>query len=297
MVDQQPKPENSSSADAQPLGRNEGAPVQRYKLTIAYDGASFHGWQKQLPPDGTKIRTVQGVLEDVLIRLLQQRVTLVGASRTDTGVHAYGQVGHIDVATRIPTEKLAKAINGRLPADIEVREVLPVDRTFHAIRGAVNKQYRYRVWNVSERPLQHRKYVYHFWPNLDDARLADAAARFVGTHDFAGFAAADHGRTTTVRTIHKCEVVRDGKEVQFIVQGSGFLYNMVRIISGTLIEIGRGRFEPQVVDEVLATCDRSKAGPTLPPEGLWLEWIEHQPIDPHNEDSFARDVSGDGVSE
>ncbi len=281
-------PDSQPDDRAPALGRNEGAELQRYKLTIAYDGASFHGWQKQVPPDGHKpIRTVQGVLEDALTRLLQQRITLTGSSRTDTGVHALGQVAHMEAATRIPIERLTKAINGRLPADIEVREAKPVDRTFHAIRGAVNKQYRYCVWNHDHRPLHRRKYVYHCWVDLDDAKMADAAARLVGTHDFEGFASAHHGRSTTVRTIFDCKVVREGDEVQFVVQGSGFLYNMVRIIAGTLIEVGRGRFEPGVVNEVLATQNRGLAGPTLPPEGLWLEWIEHQPVDPYS-DEFAR---------
>lgn len=251
--------------------------LQRYKLTIAYDGAYFHGWQKQEPPDRPPLRTVAGVVEDRLRRVMQQPIVLTGASRTDTGVHALGQVAHFDAYPRVPQERLAMAINARLPFDVEVRRADEVPPTFHAIRDARSKQYRYRIHNREHRPLEKRHHVWHVWRDLDVARMNDAAAHLVGEHDFASFAAANHGRATTVRTIHACTVAQDpvSDEIHIVVQGSGFLYNMVRIIVGTLTEVGRGHWSPDDVPRILAACDRAAAGPTVPPTGLWLEWVRY----------------------
>lgn len=295
-------------------------PMKRYKLTIAYDGTLFHGWQKQqatvgpavpsndlpaappllpstppptlawpaepaLPatdsPANHPLRTVQGVVELAIARTTAQPIKLVGASRTDAGVHAKGQVAHFDAATPIPTGRLPHAINSRLPDDVEVLAAEEVAPTFDAISDAVRKRYRYRLFNSSRRPLLHRFGFWHCWLKLDIDRMNAAAKKLIGTHDVAGLAAADHGRTSTVRTIFDCFVEQppvfldEGPQVHIVVEGGGFLYNMVRIIAGTLVEVGRGRFEPQVIDEILATGDRRKAGPTLPPQGLCLEWIRY----------------------
>ncbi len=251
------------------------APVQRFLLTIAYDGSGYHGWQKQEPPDKTPLRTVQGVVEDVLKRLLTQRIYLLGASRTDAGVHALGQIAQFDAASPIPIERMAEAINSRLPSDVEVRNVRTVPDGFDVINAVRSKQYRYRIHNSHWRPLEKRNIVWHCWFELDVERMNDAAARLVGTHDVAGLAAAGHGRQSTVRTILDCRVEREDPEVHIVVEGDGFLYNMVRIIAGTLVEVGRGHFTPDVIDRVLASGDRAQAGPTLPPEGLWLDWIKY----------------------
>mgnify|MGYP002624753901 FL=1 len=250
--------------------------LRRYKLTIAYDGSQFHGWQKQEPPNAEPLRTVAGVVEATIARVLKQRVNLVGASRTDAGVHAKGQVAQFDAATRLPIERMAEAINSRLPADVEIvtAEVAPPD--FDAIQHVTSKCYRYRIFNTPRRPLGIRHMVYHFWHGLDVERMNDAAARLVGTHDFEGFASAGHNRLTTVRTIHDCRVEARGDEKHIVVSGNGFLYNMVRIIAGTLIEVGRGRFEPTRIDEILASRDRAHAGPTVEAAGLCLEWIAYR---------------------
>jgi len=176
----------------------------------------------------------------------------------------------------IPIEKLPHAINSRLPDDVEVLTVEPIHPTFDAIRDAKSKQYRYRIFNTQQRPLNKRNYVWHCWAKLDVDRMSQAAARMVGTHDFEGFAAAGHGRTTTVRTILDCHIDTSRPEVQVVVVGTGFLYNMVRIIVGTLVEVGRGRFEPQQIDRIFQSCDRRHAGPTLPARGLSLEWIRYE---------------------
>jgi tRNA pseudouridine38-40 synthase len=251
------------------------AGLKRYKLLIAYDGSGFHGWQKQEPPDAPALRTVQGVLYDTLVRVLRQPIKLIGASRTDAGVHARGQVAHFDAVSPVPFERIALAVNSRLPEDIEVRGVEVVDPTFDAIKDAVTKQYTYAIHNSDYRPLTLRHTVYHCWYELGIDRMNDASARLVGEHDFEGFCAAGHGRESTVRTIHRCDVQREGDRVVITVEGNGFLWNMVRIIAGTLVEVGRGRFEPERIDEILETTDRQRAGPTLPPQALCLEWIRH----------------------
>lgn len=248
---------------------------RRYKLTIAYDGTLFHGWQRQQSPTGEVLRTVAGQAGDALCRLLGQPINLVGASRTDAGVHAKGQIAHFDAAIRIPLDRLPHAINSRLPDDVEVVAAEEVPPEFDAISGAVAKRYRYRIFNTSRRPLTMRNFVWHCWTSLDAAAMCDAANRLIGTHDFAGFAAAGHGRSHTVRTIHDCRILRDPPELHVLVEGDGFLYNMVRIIVGTLVEVGRGRFTPDIINHVLDTKDRSLGGPTLPARGLCLEWIKY----------------------
>lgn len=257
-------------------GRTIDNQQRRFKLTIAYDGSAFHGWQKQITADGGGLRTVAGELEKVLIRVLRQPVELVGASRTDAGVHARGQIAHLDAVTTIPVDRLAQAITSRLPRDLEVLRAELVPDTFHAIRDPRSKQYRYKIHNTLRRPLHQRHQVWHCWWPIDVSRMAEAAERLVGTHDFEGFSAAGHGRKSTVRTIHACRVDR-GREpmVEIVVEGDGFLYNMVRIIAGTLVEVGRGHLESTVIDRVLASKNRQEAGPTLPPQGLWLEWIRY----------------------
>lgn len=273
----------------------------RYRLTIAYDGTEFHGWQRQVPPEGSELRTVQGVVTDAIVQAVQQPVVVQGASRTDAGVHALGQVAHFDAQTRIPVERLADAINARLPRDVEVLEARPAAGGFDACTDAVEKQYRYRLWTSRRRPLGERHRVYHCMAALNVEWMRQAAAMLIGEHDFAAFAAAGHGRESTIRTITGCEVqrrcqepflpVREAtvlcdepwagrvpdtlSEVHIIVRGGGFLYNMVRIIAGTLKEVGRGRFDPSHIQTLLTEKRRQLAGPTLPPQGLCLEWIRY----------------------
>jgi len=248
---------------------------QRYRLTLAYDGHRFHGWQRQTDPKGNVLRTVQGEVEAALARLCGQPIHVIGASRTDAGVHAKGQVAHFDAVCRVPIENLAHALTGRLPPDIDVVRAAMAPPDFHAIRDAKRKEYRYTIHNARTRPLWLRSRVHHFWEPLDAGRMNDAAARLVGEHDFEGFASAGHGRESTVRTIFACDATRDGDTVTIRVEGNGFLYNMVRILGGTLVEVGRGHCPPEVIDRVLASRNRADAGPTLPPEGLCLEWIDY----------------------
>lgn len=257
---------------------------RRYRLLVAYDGASYHGWQKQRDRQGQWLRTVQGTLEEAVIRALQQPITLVGASRTDAGVHALGQVAQFDAATRIPVKNIAAAINARLVDDIEVRDAAIADDGFNAIGQAQEKEYLYRIYHGRFRPLHLRKYVYHGWRTLDVDRMNAAAALLVGEHDFSAFASAGSPRLCNIRTIYHCrmEHLPQEQEYQMTIRGNGFLYNMVRIVAGTLLEVGRGAMPVEQVTHAIQRRDRRLAGPTLPPQGLWLRWIRY-PGDPPKE--------------
>jgi tRNA pseudouridine38-40 synthase len=302
----------------------------RYMLTIAYEGTDFRGWQRQEPPPPAEpMRTVQGVLQHAVREAVRQPVDVVGASRTDSGVHAVGQVAAFTAETTIPIDRLAPAISSRLPDDVQVRDARIVRDDFDPISHAIRKTYRYTIVHggpagagrsrqpgsggvrrggphpgplpegegaESESgagtdapvhilpPLFDRRIVYFTRHALDAAAMNDAARHFVGEHDFASFAQIDHGRTTTVRTIFACSATALAPDRCVIeVTGSGFLYNMVRIIAGTLVEVGRrerggrGRIAPSELPGIIAARDRRVAGPTLPPEGLMLMSVEYPP--------------------
>ncbi|GIW74486.1 MAG: tRNA pseudouridine(38-40) synthase TruA [Phycisphaerales bacterium] len=288
-----------------------------YRLTVAYDGTAFHGWQKQEPPvagpggspagsavalaDATlparpgrvALRTVQAVLERAVAEVVREPITLTGASRTDAGVHAVGQVAAFACSDgRSPdrpgggwpiargTLGLVRAINGRLPPDVLVRSASPVDEGFDPIGQALCKCYSYTFHDHPQRPLFDRHLVTHTHHRLDERAMAQAARWLVGEHDFAAFAQAHHGRQSTVRTLTAARVDRVAPaRVVVTVVGTGFLYNMVRIIAGTLHEVGRGRLDPNAVPAILASRDRRRAGPTAGPGGLCLRWIRY-PGDP-----------------
>lgn len=265
----------------------------RYRLTIAYDGSRYHGWQEQLGPDGRpNVPTVQSAVRHAVQFIARQPVVLRGASRTDTGVHADGQTACFDADhLTVPLDRLARAINSRLPEDIEIRRAEIADPAFDVIGDVLEKQYRYRIWNTERRPLAYRHTVYHCWTQLDLDGMARAGEMLVGHHNFAAFTNAGHGRVSTFRTLLSCDVERrpltgsvgaggggdEEAEVHVVVRGEGFLYNMVRIIAGTLVEVGRGRFDPDHIQTLLREGDRHQAGPTLPPQGLCLEWIRYGP--------------------
>ncbi len=273
--------------------------MPRYKLTVAYDGTDFFGWQKQEPPDPDapapapgeepkrlQMRTVQHVLEQTVRQVVREQVIVTGASRTDSGVHANGQVACFtsepDASKGVGwpiergTENLVKAINSKLPRDILVHRAEVVANDFNPIGDAVEKEYCYTIVTGQVRPLWDRRFVFHTWYDLDATRMQAAANLMVGEHDFKCFAQINHGRKTTVRTIFKCDIEQPeaGKFV-IRISGNGFLYNMVRIIAGTLMDVGRGKIEPEMVREMIASSDRRKAGVTLPPMGLRLEWIRY----------------------
>ncbi len=252
--------------------------MPRYKLTIAYDGTGFHGWQRQEPADAPPLRTVQGVLQEAVTEVIRQPCEVVGASRTDAGVHAIGQVAAFTADVRVPLERLAQAITARLPHDVQVVRAERVHDGFNPIGDARSKCYRYTIEHTSHphhpRPLFDRNLVFATPYRLDVDAMQDAARRLVGTYDCAAFAQVNHGRASTVRTVLDC-IARSPAErrIEIEVSATGFLYNMVRIIAGTLVEVGRGRIAPGEIAGIIESRDRVRAGPTLPPQGLCLRWI------------------------
>lgn len=247
----------------------------KLRFTIAYDGTDFHGWQTQ-----AGVTTVQETLETILRRVAAAPINLVGASRTDSGVHARGQVAHAQYAGPVPADNIRRATNTRLDDAILLVDVRPVPESFHATRGAIEKLYRYRIWNAPDRPNPPwlARTHWHVRFPLDVDALRDAGRRMIGTRDFNGFASQGSPRASTVRTVSRVAIRQQGAEIVIDVRGDGFLYNQVRNMVGTLIEIGRGHWQAAQIDRILTTCDRRDAGPTAPPHGLCLEWVRYPPI-------------------
>jgi tRNA pseudouridine38-40 synthase len=262
-------------------------PSQRYKLTIAYRGTRYFGWQEQLAtgkgsdeetlryPPGTELPTIQLLCRRAIEGVVNHPILLTGSSRTDRGVHAKGQVAHFDThMVQIPKEGLRRAVNARLPDDILIRSIEPVPDTFEAISGTESKRYQYVVWNAPDRPPLFSDLVFHRWQKLDLDAMRAAAALLEGTHDFNAFAKPGHGRATTDRTVSECRLSVRSPRLVLGVAGSGFLWNMVRIIAGTLIEVGIGHYTPEDIRAALESKDRRQAGSTAPPHGLYLQGIK-----------------------
>jgi tRNA pseudouridine38-40 synthase len=247
------------------------------KITIAYDGTDFHGWQMQSAKP-----TVQGEIVSVLRRLTQENIALHAAGRTDAGVHALGQVGSFRTQSGLSTEEFQRALNAILPPSIRIVGVQETGPDFSARWSAKSKIYRYRLYRGKVVPPMLWRYVLHYPFPLDEDRMRNAAARFVGSHDFAAFAAStgseeDDRERSTVREIYATELVRsaDNEELVFTVRGRSFLRYMVRKMVGTLLDVGRGRLTPDDIDRLFEIRDRSKSGPTAPPQGLCMISVEH----------------------
>lgn len=259
------------------------------KLTVAYDGTAYAGWQIQ--PDQP---TVQGVLERAWLQLTQETVRLTAAGRTDAGVHALGQVVGVSTASRLTDDDLHRGLNAVLPDDVAVLSVERALDDFHATHDAVAKRYRYQLCNSRTPPIFDRRYVWHYPHELDTAAMHRAGQALVGRHDFVSFESAGSERPDTVRTIHELTVAHsvaeflrssgspiwpdlaDADRITIDVAGDGFLYNMVRAIVGTLLEVGRGTRDESWVAEVLAARDRRRAGQTAPPHGLFLIHVDYE---------------------
>lgn len=254
--------------------------LRNIKLTIAYDGTKYHGWQIQPGK-----RTIQGELINAVSNLLGWRTNVTAASRTDAGVSAVGQVALIQIDSPIPTKNFVKAITDRLPADIAITEAAEVPMGFNVIGDAKCKLYHYTIFTGRARPV----FVHQCWhlpEKLDVPAMNQAAQLLLGQKDFKSFAAADDHRTDSIRTILRCEVYSSPSSIPeprttnndwvFVdVEGDRFLYNMVRNIVGTLVEVGVGRMKPEKIIEIIEAKDRRAAGPIAPPEGLCLMWIRY----------------------
>jgi tRNA pseudouridine38-40 synthase len=241
------------------------------KLVIQYDGSNYSGWQKQL---GRK--TIEAEIEQAIENLACcENIEVNGASRTDAGVSALGQVANIRLDTPIPTERLAKAISQYLPPEIVVTEAVDVPDDFDAIKDAKSKLYRYSIFIGKTRPVMQIGHCWHRPGNLDVESMQIAAQKLIGTKDFKSFATACDKRSSSVRTILRCDCIQDGQWIYIEVEADGFLYNMVRNIVGTLVEIGRGRWQPDKIEKILEAKSRTAAGPIAPAHGLCLMWIKY----------------------
>jgi tRNA pseudouridine38-40 synthase len=259
--------------------------MRNLKLTIAYDGSAFHGWQIQ-----PGVPTIQGALNDVASQVTQEKIIVHGASRTDAGVHALGQVAHFKTRSPIAADEFQRAFNALLPPAIRIMAAEEVGPDFHARWQSQAKTYRYRIFRGAVLPpFEHRRMLHYPWP-LDEAGMSAAAREFAGEHDFETFAASsgseeDDRDRTSVRVIHSSEIISDPErdELIYLVRGRSFLRYMVRKIVGTLLEVGKGKLAPEDIRALFAARDRSRSGPTVPPEGLYLVSLEY----PDPTDSLA----------
>lgn len=241
-------------------------------LTIQYDGTAYCGWQRQ--PD---VRTVQGEVEKVLAKLCAMPVRVEGSGRTDGGVHALGQRATFHGVFSIPTERIAFAGSNLLPSDIRITEAMEVPRGFHARFSAKAKKYIYRIVNSSHKDPFRRNYVYFVPGELDEEAMRKAALKIVGMHDFKCFeAASSDPKEDTVRTVYSLELSRNEDEIKLEIVGSGFLYNMVRIITGTLLDVGAGKISAEDIPRIIEEKDRTLAGHTAPPQGLYLAEVYYE---------------------
>lgn len=242
--------------------------MRRLKLTIAYRGTAYHGFQVQ-----QNALTVAEVFQDAVESVFGQRYDIKGCSRTDSGVHARGFVLSMDIAEAIPCPNIIKALNHRLPGDIAVLDCQEAEQGFHPRYSATGKRYLYRIWNAPQRNPFLQDTALH-QPRPLDAELMNTAARhFLGSHDFSAFCAAGGSVQDHRRTITQCGVCRRGELVEISITGNGFLYNMVRIIAGTLMEVSLGRLTPEDIPLIIESRDRSRAGATAPAHGLFLDCV------------------------
>ena len=241
------------------------------KLTLQYDGTDFNGWQIQ--SGHLSARTVQGELSQALNRIVEEPVTLIGAGRTDSGVHARGQVASFCTSRPIPEDKWPAALNSILPEDIRVIAAEEVPPAFHAQYDAVKKMYCYYLLNTEHEDVFLRRYSLHCRHTLDMDNMSRAAAMLLGTRNFKSFCASGSSIGSFERSIYQADLFPQGNTLVFRITADGFLYRMVRTIVGTLLEIGRGKQPPEWMEQVIAARDRERAGPTAPPQGLVLEKV------------------------
>lgn len=244
--------------------------MKRVLIVVAYDGTAYHGWQMQ--PNAV---TIEQIINESLTKLLCENIEVIGASRTDAGVHAEGNVAVFDTNTSIPAEKISYALNRILPDDIVIQESYEVEPDFHPRKCECIKTYMYRILNRSfDLPVKGRNAI-HVYKKLDIDLMREAAAYFVGQHDFRNFCSTHTQAKSTVRIVYSLDIEKDGDEIIIVVCGNGFLYNMVRMISGTLIDVGCGKMKPERIPEILISEKRNFSINTAPAKGLTLCGIEY----------------------
>mgnify|MGYP001025702572 FL=1 len=244
--------------------------MRNIKLTIEYDGKDFNGWQKQ--PNKLNI---QGEIERAIYNITKEEVNLIGSGRTDAGVHALGQVANFKTNSEIPIEKLPLAINSQLKNSIVIKEAEEVDERFHSRYNAKHKTYRYIINNSKCGTAIYRNLEYSYPFKLDAEKMKQASKYFEGEHDFKAFKSSGTSSKNSVRTIYKAIVKQEGEKIIIELTGNGFLYNMVRIISGTLLDVGLGKIRAEEIPEIIESKDRQRAGKTLPAHGLYLVEVKY----------------------
>jgi len=249
--------------------------VRNIKLTIAYDGTNYNGWQRQL-----NCPTIQETIEYAASKVMKQKIDLTGSGRTDSGVHALGQVANFTADTRIDEKKIKIALNANLPYDIRIMDSTDVPLDFNSRFNSHDKTYMYQIYNHRVGNPFYSKYSCFVPSVLDVDKMEEAFKFVVGTHDFKGFMAAGSQVKTTIRTVYDVKIVQDKQLIKLYITGSGFLYNMVRIIAGTLIDIGKGKIDSSCIEQALKSQDRTMLGKTSGPEGLFLISVNYKkPLD------------------
>mgnify|MGYP004492111651 FL=1 len=245
--------------------------MRNIRLTIEYDGKDYNGWQKQ--PNKLNI---QGEIEKAIFNIMHEEVDLIGSGRTDAGVHSLGQVANFKTNSNFPIEKMPIALNSQLKNSIVIKKAEEVDERFHSRYNAKNKTYRYIINNSKTGTAIYRNLEYCYPFELDVEKMQKAAKYFEGEHDFKAFKSSGTSGKNSVRTIYKAEVKKDGERIIIELTGNGFLYNMVRIISGTLLDVGLGKIKPEEISKIIESKNRQNAGKTLPAHGLYLVCVEYK---------------------
>lgn len=240
--------------------------MRNFKIVLQYDGTRYQGWQRQVSTDNT----IQGKIEALLSKMCEKPVEIQGAGRTDAGVHAYGQVANFHIDTEKTAAEVMEYMNMYLPEDISVISCEEKPERFHARLNAKGKVYCYHIWNSPKKPVFRRKYVHEVPGELDMAAIRQATDALCGTHDYQSFTSTKRGKKSTVRTVDSIDIKREGEELIFTFSGNGFLYHMVRIMMGTLIEVGLGIRKPEDIPSIIEAKDRSKSGHLIPGKGLVL---------------------------
>lgn len=242
--------------------------MKNIKLTLEYDGTNYGGWQKQ-----SNNKTIQGELEKAISKATGEEVEVTGSSRTDAGVHARGMVANFRTNSPIPADRFREAVNRNLPDDIAILKSEEVNDSFHARYNTKGKTYSYTIVNRYEKVSIGRNYIYHVKDSLDIAKMEKACTFFIGKHDFSAFKTNGSSVKTSVRTISELYIKKDDDIIKIFITADGFLYNMVRIIVGTLVEVGKGKIDPVNIKNIIDSRDRTKAGPCVKPNGLVLEKV------------------------
>lgn len=247
--------------------------VRNIKLVIAYDGTAYHGWQTQLNK-----ATIQETIEYAISTVMKQKIDLTGSGRTDSGVHALGQVANFKADTKIPEDKIKIAINANLPSDIRILDSTDVAMDFNSRFDAHDKTYMYQIYNHRVSSPFFSRYSCFVPQVLDIEKMEEALKMIVGTHDFKGFMASGSQVKTTIRTVYDVRLMKDRYLIKIYIKGNGFLYNMVRIIAGTLIDVGKGLKDISCIEEAFTEKDRSVLGQTAVPEGLFLMEVNYKKL-------------------